>query len=295
MALNSMTGYGRGTAEWNGIRFTVELASVNRRQLDIQIRLARELQMLEPQVCKVIGQAIHRGRITGEIALDYPANAPGRVRVELDRSLARETIRELRETGRELGLADNLSLASLCGVPQLLRFRESRFEAEAALPALLTALREALDNLGAMRTREGAALERALAKETRTLAATLKRIARRAPSAARAQRTALLKRIAQARLPLQNPGDLLAREVVQFADRSDITEELERLGSHLGQLRTLFSATGAVGREMDFLCQELNREINTIGSKSGDTRIIREVVAFKAGLERFREQVQNIE
>jgi len=294
MSLRSMTGFGRATAQRGGRRATVEVASVNRKQLDIQVNLPRGLQALEPRAQERAGATQTRGRISLQVTLDWTGGgAPARW--TLDERLADETLRALRRYGRRAGLRDDLTLGDLLARPELWREHTAAEDVEAAWQVIEPALRRALAGLARMRAAEGRALRRDLETRRRKLEAGLRRIAAHAPETPRRYAAALHRRLADAGFQPVAGDERLIKEIALFADRCDVSEEITRLRSHFEQARKLAGGDEPAGRALDFLTQEMLREINTIGSKSADARITREVVAFKAELERLREQIQNVE
>ncbi len=294
MSLISMTGYGRGSASRYGVTINVELNTVNRKQLDIQVSLPKMLHMLQARLHKTIGEAIHRGRVTGELTVAWSAPVK-RKAVEVDEDLAQAFIDALKHAAAKLGLSENMSAEILFELPEVVNFVPPIQDTEklwsVAQSALLTALRELI----AMRKQEGQELQKDLEARIRHLAQLVKAIQQRAPQAQDQRRLGLIERIKKAELEIDVDDERLQREIVFYADRLDITEELVRLGSHLKQAKKLFRAGGTSGKTLDFLAQEMFREINTIGSKSSDAEIATQVVTFKAELEKIREQVQNIE
>jgi uncharacterized protein (TIGR00255 family) len=292
--MKSMTGYGRGEASREGIKITTEITSVNRKQSEITVYLPRELEPLEAQARAELNKRIARGRVTVKVGLHAAEALPGQVQVNV--AVARAYVDELRKMARELKIADNISLEALVRLPGVLGAGDDLSESEKLWPVLEQALTGAMDSLVRMRTKEGAHLAKDLQgriKSMRKGVATIKAVA---PEMVKRYREQLQQRIANAGLPLPPEEDeRLLKEVVYFADRSDISEELARLQSHFKQFDDCSKSEEPVGRTLDFLAQEMNREINTIGSKSQDSVIAREVVQFKAELEKFREQVQNVE
>lgn len=294
MTLKSMTGYGVGEASSGDFNLTVQLSSVNRKQLDIRMRLPRELQCLESEVYGVIQKALHRGHVTGEVVLAYKgASRP--IQVKVDQPLAEACVAKLRCTAEALDLKDDLQASMLLSIPGIVRFDEAKLDQKNVFPVLSKALAKALKALQAMRSTEGKALQSDLTKRAAMLSKIVASIEKRAPQIAVTYRKELTKRIKLAGLELDTEDLRLQKEVVLFADRSDITEELIRLTSHLKQMEKTLVSVKPAGRKMDFLAQEMFREINTIGSKGNDSIILRDVVVFKTELERVREQVQNIE
>lgn len=295
MSLMSMTGRGAGSASGRLARVEVELSSVNRKQLDVAVGLPRALAPLEAAVQRRIRQTISRGRITGDVRVTWSAQAQAAA-VRVDTDLAKAQIAALRTAARRLDLPDDLTASALLALPDVILSGQPSADIAALAPLVDKALGAALARLQAMRRKEGLALARDLRARLKTLEGLTDRIGARAPAVAAAYREGLLRRI-DAALPEADPAgdERIAREVALFADRSDITEERVRLRSHLAQARGLLAGNGAAGRTLDFLVQEMGREINTIGAKANDAALTRHVIAFKTELERIREQAQNIE
>ncbi len=290
-----MTGYGRGDCSKDGFKVTVELSSVNRKQTEISVNLPRELEMLEAQIRDLINRHIARGRLSVRVSLHAGAGQ-GAARMHLNVPLAKAYARELSRLARELKLPGPVTLDQLARAPGVLQTDAELAVEEDLWPAVEKALRKAVSQMLKMREREGAHLAQDLAKRIAIMRKSAARIQQQAPSVAERYRQQLIARIKSA--DLQAPGaddERLLKEVVYFADRSDISEELTRLQSHFQQFEDGRKSKEPVGRMLDFLAQEMNREINTIGSKANDSLISREVVTLKAELEKFREQAQNVE
>jgi uncharacterized protein (TIGR00255 family) len=294
MALHSMTGYGRGAATARGIRVEVELSSVNRKQLDIRVNLPRALMALEARVVERVQETVRRGCVGVAIAVHVTAGAR-RERVHLDLDLARAYREALRRAGRALRLRDDLDLRAVLGLPDVLSCHGVEEDAERVWPPLEAALNRALRRLVAMRAAEGRALAADLRRRCARLRAWLGAIRSLAPRVPQRYRRQLRRRLGAAGVSLAPHDPALLRELALFADRSDISEEITRLESHLQQAFGLLRTTEAAGRTLDFLAQEMFREINTIGSKANDVTVTRHVIRFKTELERVREQVQNVE
>jgi uncharacterized protein (TIGR00255 family) len=292
--MKSMTGYGRGESAQHGFKVTIEVSSVNRKQTEIAVNLPRDLEVLEAQIRDQINRRVARGRVTVRVSVHAAVSAAGKMRINTE--LARAYARELRALAKSLHLAEAVTLDMLTRAPGVLQPAEEIREAEELWPATEKALNAALDILLKMREREGAHLAKDLRSRVTNLRAGVRRVQIRAPQATERYREQLLARIKSA--GLETPGledERLVKEIFYFADRSDISEELTRLQSHFQQFDDCVKSTEPVGRTLDFLSQEINREINTIGSKANDSEISREVVLLKAELEKFREQVQNVE
>jgi len=293
--MKSMTGYGRGECSQNGFKITVELSSVNRKQSEISVALPREMEMLEAQIRDVINQYVSRGRLTTRVSLHAGASKLS-ARMHLNVPLAKAYARELTRLASQLKLAGPVTLDQLARAPGVFQTDEQIVEEKDFWPAVQSALKKALGRLVKMRQREGEHLAEDLSQRIRTMRKASLRIQKQAPRVAARYRQQLLERIDEAGLPA--PGaddDRLVKEVVYFADRSDISEELSRLQSHFKQFDDCARSSDPVGRTLDFLAQEMNREINTIGSKANDSLISRDVVTLKAELEKFHEQAQNVE
>jgi len=292
--MKSMTGYGRGEAAANGCKATVELSAVNRKQAEYAINLPNGLDALESRVRDELAARISRGRVNAKIVCQEGVGGTGGVRV--NRELARAYALELGALARELGLEGGVTLEQLLRVPGVLQPPEGAEEIERWFPLVQEALGDALAALVGMREAEGRHLEEDLKGRVETMRAAAARVRAQAPKVLERYREQLRERIRSAGLELPaHDDDRLLKEVVIFADRSDLSEELARLDSHFAQFETIAKLGEPVGRALDFLAQEMNREINTIGSKANDAAIAREVVVLKTELEKFREQVQNVE
>lgn len=290
-----MTGYGRGECSQNGFKITVEISSVNRKQGEISVALPREMEMLEAQIRDIINQFVSRGRLTTRVSLHAGASKLS-ARMHLNVPLAKAYAKELSRLAAQLKLPGPVTLDQLARAPGVFQTDEQIVEEKDFWPAVKTALKGALTTLVKMRQREGKHLAQDLAKRITLMRTATGRIQKQAPDVARRYRQQLLDRIKEA--GLEAPGDdddRLLKEVVYYADRSDISEELTRLTSHFKQFDDCVRSAEPVGRTLDFLAQEMNREVNTIGSKANDSVISREVVTLKAELEKFREQAQNVE
>jgi uncharacterized protein (TIGR00255 family) len=291
--MKSMTGYGRGECSQRGFKVTVEVSSVNRKQTEISVNLPREWEVLEAQIRDEINRRVARGRLTVRVSV-HAAGASGKL--SINAPLARLYARELRALAKSLRLADGVTLDLLARAPGVLQPAEETTPAEELWPAVSKALRAALDVMLKMREREGAWLAKDLVARAARLRGGVARVRRLAPRSAERYREQLLARIKAAGLDAPALEDeRLVKEVFYFADRSDITEELTRLESHFQQFNDCVKSKEPVGRTLDFLAQEMNREVNTLGAKANDSDISREVVLLKAELEKFREQVQNVE
>jgi uncharacterized protein (TIGR00255 family) len=293
--MNSMTGYGRGECSQDGFKVTVELSSVNRKQAEISVNLPRELELLEGQMRDVINRAVARGRVTARVSI-HTARGRNSARMHLNTDLARAYAKELSALAKQLKLKADVTLDQLVRAPGVFQTDEELAGEEDFWPAVEAALNKALAALLKMRAREGAHLAKDLAHRVSVMRGAVDQVKANAPQVAERYRAALFERVKAAGLESIAPDDeRLLKEVVLFADRSDITEELTRLQSHFQQFDEMTKSKEPVGRTLDFLAQEINREVNTIGSKANDALISREVVTLKAELEKFREQAMNVE
>jgi uncharacterized protein (TIGR00255 family) len=291
--MRSMTGYGRGEHAQGGFKFTVELNSINRKQSDIAVNLPKELVELEPRIRDEINAQLSRGRINAVVAYHRGDTATGQV--ELDETLAVAYLKAIQKLQRKTKLNGSVTLDTVLRAPGVLKLAETSVDAEAVWPGVETALKKALAQLVKMREKEGRHLAADLTARLDTLAGGVARIRQSAPETVKRYREQLHARVQEAGLTVPLDDERLLKEVVFYADRCDITEELTRLESHFGQFRDCLKSGEPVGRTLDFLSQEMNRELNTIGSKANAAEISQEVVRLKAELEKIREQVQNIE
>jgi uncharacterized protein (TIGR00255 family) len=290
-----MTGYGWGDAVQEGSKVTVELSSVNRKQSEISINLPRELEVLEAQIRDEINRRIARGRVTARVTLHAGEKMDsGKVRINAE--LAAAYTKRLRDLARELKLTGDVTLDHLMRAPGVLEADQDVPDAEDFWPAVEKALKQALEMMVSMREKEGSHLQKDLVKRMDRMRVSARRVQKRSPQVQVRYREQLLERIQSAGLEAARiEEERILKEVIFFADRSDISEEITRLQSHFKQFDDCVNSREPVGRTLDFLAQEMNREINTIGSKANDAMISREVVVLKTELEKFREQAQNVE
>ena len=288
-----MTGYGRGEADCGGTRLSVEVNSVNRKQSDIVINLPRDLTELEPRIRQTVNENISRGRTSVIVALHSSSN--GARKLALDTELARPYHDAMRSLQKELSVAGEITIGTILQAPGVMRLPEESLVAQEAWPALERALRAALADLIKMRQHEGKHLAKDLIHRLKNLRQNLKEIRTLHPEVARRYRTALLDRIEKAGLPITSDDERLVKEVSFYADRVDVSEELTRLESHLAQFAHHLRKNEPVGRTLEFITQEIFRELNTLGAKSNDARISQRVVACKSDLEKIREQILNLE
>ena len=293
--MKSMTGYGRGECTAKGASITVELNSVNRKQAEVSLSVPSELESIEPDLRDLILASVSRGRVSGRVILQY-TGASRASSVAVNERQAKAYRRELSKLAKSLEIPDNLSMESLLRLPGVLENAQPTLDAKAFRAPIKSAIGQALEGLLSMREKEGGSLGRDLAKRLAKLRRIVKRVAKLAPDVLKQHRERLIERLKKTNLDVPDMNDdRLLREIVYYTDRTDITEELTRLGSHFVQLEECLSDVVPVGRKLDFLAQEMFREINTIGSKANDANISSEVVTLKTELEKIREQVQNVE
>lgn len=288
-----MTAYGRGQSPAGEGSWIVELRTVNSRFLDPHLRLPSGLAALEDRVKKYLGERLTRGRANLVITASGAVEAPPRL--VLNRALVHEYRRVLEELKAELGVQLDPGLAPFLSNRDIILTEENPLDPEATWAALEPALRQALDEAEAMRQAEGAALAQDLAQRLDRVGELFGQAAARSPEIVANYRQRLAERLAKILEQPEVDPQRLAVEVAIIADKSDVTEEAVRAASHLEQFRAFLQASEPVGRKLDFLIQELNREANTMGSKSPDALASQLIVELKAELERIREQVQNIE
>jgi uncharacterized protein (TIGR00255 family) len=291
--MNSMTGFGRGDAAADGTTWSVEISSVNRKQLEVAASLPRELADLEPQVRSEVSARCSRGRVNVVIRSD--ARSTGNAALKLDETLVQQYLTEARRLATVLGVEPQISLADAMRWPGVLATETVSLDAEAAWPLIQRALQAALIPFLASRATEGAALKTDIESRLATVTALLADISTRAPEIPAQHRKALLQRLEDAGLSIDLKDDRLIKEIALFADRCDISEELTRARSHLAQFAKQLAATEALGRNMDFLAQELFREFNTMGAKANNAELTHLIVQAKTEIEKVREQVQNVE
>ena len=292
--MKSMTGFGRGAFSGEDFSVAVEIKTVNNRYLDVHLRLGQELAAIEMIIRKRVAARLSRGRVDLSINLDRT----GATAYEVNRPLIAGYVEALREIKEELGLSGEIDVNSLARVPGALTATRDTVTEE-NMAGVERAIDEALDSLEEMRASEGASLAAEMRLRVAKIESEVPIIEAAAAGLADAYRERLQKRVTEliargSQAVDVDPGRL-AQEVAYLADRSDISEELTRLRSHLEQFRSSIDADGEVGKRLDFLLQELNREANTVLSKSTEIAIKDSALAIKAEVEKLREQVQNVE
>jgi len=291
--IKSMTGYGRGQAQRDNLSFTVEIKAVNHRYADINIKAPRLITPFESQIKKQVGAVLKRGKI--DIYVTQNNNAQATVKPVVNKNLAAAYLEALQDIRDLEGVSGDVPLEYLASLPDVVKLEDVSIVEEEISSCLEAALADALDAIVGMRAIEGAATGVDMVERLVLLKEMLTGIEAQAVTVPLEWQRKLNERLAR----LQNGAEMdpqrVAQEIAIFADRCDISEELVRFRSHLEQFSELLNQVEPVGRQMDFLVQELNREANTMGSKSNDATLTRYVVGLKSELEKIREQVQNIE
>ncbi len=287
----SMTGYGRAMCEIDGRQLSIELKSVNHRFLDLSFRMPRTLMFLEEDARKAIGARLARGHV--DVFMTYKNLRSDSKKVAIDRALF-DAYAEALDSVADSGLKDDRSLMSIARMPDVMTVTEADEDQEALRELMKTTINQALDGMVAMREREGAEMAADLARKVDNIERMTKQIEERYPQTV-AEYTARLRAGIEELIGQNVDETRLLTEVAVMADRSAIAEETVRLHAHIQQLRECFAKTEPIGRRLDFLVQELNREVNTISSKSQDIPITRLAVDCKAEIEKLREQLQNVE
>ena len=292
--LMSMTGFGRGESSDDTYNFTVEVKSLNHRYNDIIIKMPKHINYMEQNINKMIRKRVRRGRV--EVYIDLKYINDNNVNVNVDIPLATAYKEALENMRDNLNIDEDININHIIKMPEIVKTERKKDDENKIWSCLKEALDEALNNLTDMRCKEGEQIFNDITKKTMNIKNIIEEIEKRASIVVEEYREKLEKRVGEL---LKNQYELdenkLANEVVFFADKISIDEEVVRLYSHVDQLFGCLNSNESVGRKLDFLIQEMNREINTIGSKSSDIAISRLVVDFKSELEKIREQIQNVE
>ncbi len=291
--MNSMTGFGAATAPLASASLRVEIGGVNRKQTEVAVTLPRAWTALETTVRELVAGAVSRGRVNISISLQQTAG--GAAPITINRERLAVLTAQLTELENTLGKPVDTSLEALLRLGVLAEETESDLPLESVEAAVVPAVQEALQSFLTLRAQEGANMKQDLLTRINTLRGYRVALMERASGVALRHREALLKRLEESGLPIPADDERIIKEIALFADRCDVTEEMTRLESHLNQFERICDRTEAVGRTLDFLCQEIFRELNTTGSKANDAELAQMVVSAKTELEKIREQVQNIE
>ena len=291
--LKSMTGFSRAQAENDAYEAVVEIRTVNHRYLDVRMRGANGLASLEKQVRDAVGAEVGRGKVDVSVYLKPKGESASEL--EVDRPLLKEFVRVVSELAKESGIDGHLELSDLVAFSPAFQVRDRDLsEGSMVWEALEPALSKALDALGRMREAEGAEMSADLGRRITALARHLDRIEKMSEERRESRRADLESKVSELTGTALEPA-AIAMEVARLVEKSDIAEEITRFRSHLALWKDAVSEGGPCGKKLDFIVQEMNREVNTIGSKSQDGDMAEQVIAMKSELERVREQVQNVE
>ena len=291
--IKSMTGYGRAIETVNGREFTVELRSVNNRYLDCSVRLPRILSFAEDAVKQAVKNSVSRGKVDVYITLRSEAGED--VKITLNESVLSGYLTAMRQMVTDHGVADDISVSTVSRLPEVFTIEKPEVDEEQLLADLMGVVAKALEGYDAMRCTEGQALDRDLRSRGQTILDLVAVVEQGNAQTVVDYRARLEGKLKEVLANTAIDESRILTEAAIFADKVAVDEETVRLRSHLEQMNTMLTAGGAVGRKLDFLLQEMNREANTIGSKCTDVKLAKVVVDIKAELEKIREQTQNIE
>ena len=291
--MNSMTGFGAATAPLAASTIRVEIGGVNRKQTEVAVTLPRAWAALETTVRDLVAGSVSRGRVNITISLQQSPGAAAPITLNRERLAA--LVEKVAEMEQVLGKSVDTSLDAMLRLGILTEETENDLPIDDVETAVIPAVREALQAFLTLRAQEGANMKQDLLSRIGTLRQFRAELMQRASGVALRHRETLLKRLEESGLPIPADDERIIKEIALFADRCDVTEEMTRLESHLNQFERICDKTEAVGRTLDFLCQEIFRELNTTGSKANDAELAQMVVSAKTELEKIREQVQNIE
>ncbi len=291
--IKSMTGYGRAVETVNGREFSVELRSVNNRYLDCTVKLPRSLSFAEEAVKQAVKASVSRGKV--DVFISMRSENGTDAKVTLNRGMVEGYLQAMQEMVAEFSVKDDISVSLLARMNEVFTVEKPEVDEQQLLQDLMRVVSHALDGYDAMRTTEGQALENDLRSRGATIEALVSQVEAGNAQTVVDYRTRLENKLREVLASTSIDESRILTEAAIFADKVAVDEETVRLRSHLQQMYTMLSAGGAVGRKMDFLLQEMNREANTIGSKCSDVQLARVVVDIKAELEKIREQNQNIE
>ncbi len=291
--IKSMTGYGRAVETVNGREFTVELRSVNNRYLDCTVKLPRSLSFGEDGVKQAVKQAVSRGKV--DVFISVKSEGAEDTTVTLNQAVLTGYLAAMRQMVSDFGVKDDISVSTLSRLPEIFTVEKPEVDEQQLLKDLLQVVQKALDGYNTMRCTEGAALDADLRSRGETILQLVAQVEAGNAQTVSDYRTRLENKLKEVLENTNIDESRILTEAAIFADKVAVDEETVRLRSHLDQMNAMLTGGGAIGRKLDFLLQEMNREANTIGSKCTDVRLARIVVDIKAELEKIREQTQNIE
>ncbi len=288
-----MTGYGRAVETVNGREFTVELRSVNNRYLDCSVRLPRMLSFAEETVKQAVKASISRGKV--DVYISLRSEAEGDVAVSLNKAVLEGYLSAMRQMVTDFGVKDDISVSTVSRLPEVFTVEKQEIDEDQLRADLMCVVGKALEGYDAMRSAEGQALDNDLRSRGQTILELVSQVEAGNAQTVIDYRTRLENKLREVLENTAIDESRILTEAAIFADKVAVDEETVRLRSHLEQMNNMLTGGGAIGRKLDFLLQEMNREANTIGSKCTDVRLARIVVDIKAELEKIREQTQNIE
>ena len=291
--VKSMTGYGRAVETVNGREFTVELRSVNNRYLDCTVKLPRALSFAEDAVKQGVKGAISRGKV--DVFISVRSEGAEDVKITLNTAMVEGYLGAMHQMAKDYGIREDISVSLLSRMPDVFTVDKPEVDEEQLLADLLSVVNQALERFDAMRSAEGRALENDLRSRGQTILSLVEQVEAGSGQTVADYRTRLENKLKEVLANTAIDESRILTEAAIFADKVAVDEETVRLRSHLNQMNNMLTTGGAIGRKLDFLLQEMNRESNTIGSKCSDVRMARIVVDIKAELEKIREQTQNIE
>ena len=291
--IKSMTGYGRAVETVNGREFTVELRSVNNRYLDCSVRLPRILSFGEDAVKQAVKASVSRGKV--DVFITVRSEGGDEAQVTLNKAVLQGYLDAMRQMVDEFGVRDDIQVSTVSRLPEVFQIEKPQVDEEQLLSDLMGVVSKALEGYDAMRCTEGKALEQDLRSRGDTILELVGQVEQGNAQTVSDYRARLENKLKEVLENTNIDESRILTEAAIFADKVAVDEETVRLRSHLKQMNSMLSAGGAVGRKLDFLLQEMNREANTIGSKCTDVALARIVVDIKAELEKIREQTQNIE
>lgn len=291
--IRSMTGYGRAQQTLHGRDITVEIQSVNHRFFEFSARVPRAFGYLQEKLKHVLNEQVARGKV--EVFISILSLESGDSTVTVDHSLAHSYLQSIRALGQDLMLEDTVTLSQLLRFHDIFQLQQTEVDEDALWQDVHTVLTDALQAFVQMREREGASLQTDLLLRLARVEECVTQVELRAPETVEAYRNRLFKRLSELLEDRQIDEARILTEAALFAEKTDTAEETVRLRSHIDQFRSILQQEDPVGRKLDFLVQEINREANTIGSKAQNLEISRQVVEIKSELEKIREQIQNIE
>ena len=291
--IKSMTGYGRAVETINGREFTVEIRSVNNRYLDCSVRLPRILSFGEEAVKQAVKGAVSRGKV--DVYISVRSECGDEVQVSLNESVLTGYLAAMRRMVDEFGVKDDIQVSVVSRLPEVFQIEKPQVDEDQLLSDLLTVVNSSLESYNEMRSTEGKALEQDLRSRGNTILAYVSLVEQGNGQTVIDYRTRLENKLREVLENTSIDESRILTEAAIFADKVAVDEETVRLRSHIDQMNSMLTGGGAIGRKLDFLLQEMNREANTIGSKCTDVNLARIVVDIKAELEKIREQTQNIE